>query len=153
PAARPAAAPPPPPPARPPVPASGSLKDRLLAHLAAEDMKAYVDAVEHAEFTENASEIRLSAPKEFGLALKSADIRDAVQKLLGRAVKINFIAASGAASGDASGASAAPANAPPAEPSPGDDPLTQEALGHPEVQRFQQTFPGSHVRTVRNLRD
>jgi len=128
------------------VPASGSLKDRLLAHLAAEDMKAYVDAVEHAEFTESASEIRLSAPKEFGLALKSADIRDAVQKLLGRAVKITFAAATGAAA-----ASVAPAAA--AEPSPGDDPLTQEALGHPEVQRFQQTFPGSHVRTVRNLRD
>ncbi|MBK7928914.1 MAG: DNA polymerase III subunit gamma/tau [Bryobacterales bacterium] len=152
-AARPVAAPPPPP-ARPPVPASGSLKDRLLAHLAAEDMKAYVDAVEHAEFTENASEIRLSAPKEFGLALKSADIRDAVQKLLGRAVKINFIPATGAATGAASGASvAAPSGAAAAAPSPGDDPLTQEALGHPEVQRFQQTFPGSHVRTVRNLRD
>ena len=83
----------------------------------------------------------------------AADIRDAVQKLLGRAVKINFVAATGAASGAASGPSAAPTNAPAAEPSPGDDPLTQEALGHPEVQRFQQTFPGSHVRTVRNLRD
>jgi DNA polymerase III subunit gamma/tau len=106
-----------------------------------------VDAVEHAEFTENASEIRLTAPKEFGLALKSADIRDAVQKLLGRAVKINFVAATGAS------ATAAASTAPAAEPSPGDDAHTQEALGHPEVQRFQQMFPGSHVRTVRNLRD
>lgn len=135
-------------PPRPPVPTSGPLKERLLAYLAAENMKAYMDAVEHAEVTESAGECRLAAPKEFGLALRSSDIRDAVQKLLGRAVKITFTPSAGAPD--------VPASAPPAPtgPSPASgDAVSQQALEHPEVQRFQEMFPGSHVRTVRNLRD
>jgi DNA polymerase-3 subunit gamma/tau len=141
-----------PPPSAPPAaskptpPTSGSLKDRLLALLAEQDMKAYIDAVEHADIGESASEIVFSAPKEFGMVLKSAELREAVQKLLGRALKVSFAAAQGAGAP----ASASPG---PAAPSPQDDALSQEALGHPEVQRFQEMFPGSHVRTVRNLRD
>jgi hypothetical protein len=34
-----------------------------------------------------------------------------------------------------------------------DDATAERALGHPEVQRFQELFPGSQVRTVRNLRE
>ena len=137
-----------PPAPKPAAPPSGSLQARLLAQLAEQDMKAYIDAVEHAEITETAAEVRFSAPKEFGLALKSSDIRDAVQQLLGRAVKVVFVAA---ANGSAV-ASTATAAAPPPPP-PENDALAQEALGHPEVQRFQELFPGSHVRNVRNLRD
>ncbi len=133
---------------KPTAPVSGSLQARLLAQLAEQDMKAYIDAVEHAEIAETAAEVRFSAPKEFGLALKSSDIRDAVQQLLGRAVKVVFVAA---ANGSAL-ASAATAAAP-APPPPENDALAQEALEHPEVQRFQELFPGSHVRNVRNLRD
>jgi len=161
------AAPPPAPP-KPAPPASGSLKDRLLAHLSDRDMKAYVDAVDHAEVSESGAEVRLSAPKAFGLALRSSDIREAVQQLLGRAVKVSFEpveARAGAAGGDAgaaggaagaasSGFSAPQAASPAASPSTAEsDAIAQEALGHPEVQRFQEMFPGSHVRTVRNLRD
>jgi len=34
-----------------------------------------------------------------------------------------------------------------------DDEVSARALEHPEVKRFQELFPDSHVRTVRNLRD
>ena len=129
-------------------PAPSSLKNRLLAQLTAQDMKAYIDAVEHADVSESAAEVRFSAPKEFGLALRSPDIRDAVQQLLGRPVKIAFVATESGA-----GAPAVSATTPETQSPPENDALAQEALGHPEVQRFQELFPGSHVRTVRNLRD
>jgi len=129
-------------------PAPSSLKNRLLAQLTAQDMKAYIDAVEHADVSESAAEVRFSAPKEFGLALRSPDIRDAVQQLLGRPVKIAFVATESGA-----GAAAVSTTTPETQSPPENDALAQEALGHPEVQRFQELFPGSHVRTVRNLRD
>ena len=135
------------PPPRPSIAAYGPLQERLLAYLAAENRKSYRDAVEHAVFIESAVECKLTAPKEFGLALRSSDIRDAVQKLLGRAVKITFTAA-----GSAPDAAAA-APPPEPEPAPGENAEAREALEHPEVQRFQEMFPGSHVRNVRNLRD
>jgi hypothetical protein len=33
------------------------------------------------------------------------------------------------------------------------DATAERALAHPEVQRFQEMFPGSQVRTVRNLKE
>jgi hypothetical protein len=34
-----------------------------------------------------------------------------------------------------------------------DDEAARRALEHPEVKRFQETFPGSQVRAVRNLKE
>jgi hypothetical protein len=31
--------------------------------------------------------------------------------------------------------------------------VARRALAHPEVQRFQELFPNSHVRQVRDLKD
>ena len=36
---------------------------------------------------------------------------------------------------------------------PAPDEASSRALAHPEVRRFQETFPDSQVRTVRNLRE
>ena len=33
------------------------------------------------------------------------------------------------------------------------DDVTERALAHPEVKRFQETFPDAQVRVVRNLRE
>jgi hypothetical protein len=42
----------------------------------------------------------------------------------------------------------------PARPSaPDTDEVAARALEHPEVKRFQELFPDSQVRTVRNLKD
>ena len=37
-------------------------------------------------------------------------------------------------------------------PSPEDD-VSERALSHPEVRRFQEMFPDAQVRTVRNLKE
>jgi hypothetical protein len=34
-----------------------------------------------------------------------------------------------------------------------EDEVTSRALAHPEVRRFQEMFPDSQVRTVRNLKE
>ena len=40
----------------------------------------------------------------------------------------------------------------PKEDKPKDD-VTQRALGHPDVKRFQETFPDAQVRVVRDLKE
>jgi len=35
----------------------------------------------------------------------------------------------------------------------GEDEVSQRALAHPEVRRFQELFPGAQVRAVRNLKE
>jgi len=132
--------PPPPPATAVAPPASGSLKDRLLTHLQQASNLLLADAVEHSEVAESASEVRFSGPVEFTLSFRDAGMKTAVQAVLGRAARISFTAA----------ASAAP---PPAKAKPEDDEVSRRALSNPEVQRFQETFPNSQIRNVRNLRD
>jgi hypothetical protein len=50
-----------------------------------------------------------------------------------------------------SAAAPEPTAAAPARPA--QDETTARALAHPEVQRFQETFPGAEVRVVRNLKE
>jgi DNA polymerase-3 subunit gamma/tau len=133
-------APPPPPAAAVAPPASGSLKDRLLAHLQQAGNLLLADAVEHSEVSESAGEVRFSGPIEFTLSFRDVGMKTAVQAVLGRSAKVSFTAA----------ASAAP---PPAKAKPEDDEVSRRALSNPEVQRFQETFPNSQIRNVRNLRD
>ncbi|MBM3811291.1 MAG: DNA polymerase III subunit gamma/tau [Acidimicrobiia bacterium] len=122
----------------------GSLKQRLQASLAETGLTFVADAVEHAEVTESPSQITFTAPKEFLMALRSADLRTAVTKTAGRAVKIVVQA------GEAAAAAAAPK--PAAAAMAEDEELSRRALSHPEVLHFQEMFPGSQVRTVRNLK-
>ena len=121
--------------------APGSLKQRLHDGLAEAGLTFVADAVEHAEVSESAAQITFTAPKEFHLALKSGDLRRVLDKLLGRAVRIAV----------AAGEEAVEAK-PAASAAPEQDELSRRALEHPEVRRFQEMFPGSQVRTVRNLK-
>jgi hypothetical protein len=107
-------------------------------------LKFLLDAAEHSELNEAPGEVRFTAPKEFGMAVRSAEMREAVARAAGRPLKVVF---------QASESAAIPVEAPAPSSPPGDDDITREALAHPDVQNFQRTFPGSQVRTVRNLRD
>lgn len=136
-----------PPPEPPPAPrtapaANAPLREKLTAYLTGQNLKFLLDAAEHAEVSEAPGELRFTAPKEFGMAIRSAEMREAVAKAAGKPLRIVFHASENAATQAASPA-----------PPPDDDEVTREALAHPDVRKFQQTFPGSHVRTVRNLRD
>ena len=73
--------------------------------------------------------------------LKGADFEAAVKQVVGRPVRISVKV------GDVAPQPASVAPLPP------QDDVTGRALAHPEVQKFQELFPGSQVRTVRNLRE
>ena len=102
------------------------------------------DAVEHSTLVESGAEMKFTGPREFGLNIKDPMLKSTVEALLGRPVRVSF-AASDAGGSQATAATAAAASS--------DDAITREALANPEVQRFQEMFPGSHVRNVRNLKD
>lgn len=118
-----------------------AIRERLLAWLKARQWSFIADAVEHAEVVETPGEITFRAPKEFSLALKSADLQQCVREVTGRALKIKVENGNGAE--------------PPTvtESGSGDDERTRAALEHPEVKRFQELFPDSHLRQVRNLKE
>jgi hypothetical protein len=73
--------------------------------------------------------------------LKQPDFEAAVKRVLGRAVRITIKAGEAAA------------QAPIARAAPAEDAVRERALANPEVQRFQEEFPESQVRAVRNLRE
>jgi DNA polymerase III subunit gamma/tau len=136
-----------PPSAPPPPPATshqqpttvGPWRDRLHSALIEAGMQFTADAVEHSQVTEANGELQFVTPEEFGLALNEKDILKVVQKLAGRQMRIKI----------ALGKPEAVA-APLAKPK---DDVTERALGHPDVKRFQETFPDAQVRAVRNLKE
>jgi DNA polymerase-3 subunit gamma/tau len=137
-------------PLRSALPAGGSLKERLLAALQEQGLTFLADAVAHSEMAEAGAEVRFTGPREFAITMKDPALKAALDRLAGRRVKVAFTA--GAANGAAAETPEGAAGAPQPEPS-GEDETTRQAMEHPEVQRFQEMFPGSQVRMVRNLKD
>jgi DNA polymerase III subunit gamma/tau len=138
-------APPPPPPAQaashqpPATLASGPWRDRLHSALIEAGMQFTADAVEHSEVTEANGELRFVTPEEFGLAMNEKDILKVVQKIASRPMRIQIDLGKPET-----------AAAPLAKPK---DDVSERALSHPEVKRFQETFPDAQVRVVRNLKE
>ena len=89
--------------------------------------------------------MKFTGPREFGMNIKEPPLKAALEALLGRPVRVSFTASE---AGGPAGASA-----PPVATVSTDDVIAREALANPEVQRFQEMFPGSQVRNVRNLKD
>ncbi len=75
--------------------------------------------------------------------LKHGDFAAIVQKVAGRPVKVTIKVGETARAPEPAAAA----------PAPRADEVAARALDHPEVKRFQGTFPDSQVRTVRNLKD
>ena len=122
----------------------GDFRTRLLATLLEEKKVHLADAVEHAEVAESQTEITFTAPKIFQMFLKDAALDAIIKRVAGRTVRVTIKV------GDVEVPTA------PAAPRPtaniGGD-AADRALSHPEVQRFQELFPGAQVRTVRNLKE
>ena len=137
----PKAAPPKPAPPKPSPAAPGDLRSRLHAALMEAKQMHVADAVEHSEIVESANELIVTTPKMYILYLKQPDFESAVRRVLEKPVRITI------RTGEVT-ASAIPAAAAPRE-----DEVRERALSNPEVRRFQEEFPGSQVRTVRNLRE
>jgi DNA polymerase-3 subunit gamma/tau len=122
-------------------PQTGDLRSRLHAALIEANQTHLADAVEHAQVTESAGEVVFTAPKLYQLLLKDAKLEAAVRQAAGRPLRVSVKV------GEAGAAPASNGSPPPT----GD--VTERALNHPEVKRFQELFPGSTVRAVRNLKE
>jgi DNA polymerase III subunit gamma/tau len=123
-----------------PLPQSGPLKSRLHSALLELGMQFTADAVEHSQIIESNGELQFTTPDEFKLALNEKDILKVVQKVAGRPMRVKVTAGT-----------VDVVEIPKAKP-PEDEP-SERALSHPEVRRFQETFPDAQVRVVRNLKE
>lgn len=142
-----------PPPVAPPVPtptakaSSGDLRADLYSALIEAAAAFTADAIEHAEVALEGNDLVIKAPKLYAMALKDPALQDVVATIVGKPVRIKIeVQDSVSTTGPALSSKAA-------SPSLSEDEATLRALGHPEVKRFQELFPNSHVRTVRNLKD
>jgi DNA polymerase-3 subunit gamma/tau len=117
---------------------SGQWRDRLHTALLEAGMQFTADAVEHSEVSESNGELQFVTPEEFRLAMNEKDIQKVVQKIAGRPMRIKI-------------ALGKPAEVAVPLAKPKDD-VSERALAHPEVKRFQETFPDAQVRAVRNLK-
>jgi DNA polymerase-3 subunit gamma/tau len=140
---KPQAAPNPQPPIPNPAPAgavpSGPWRDRLHTALLELGMQFTADAVEHSQVTESNGELQFVTPEEFSLAMNEKDILKVVQKIAGRPMRIKI------AFGKPDAVAAPLAKT--------KDDVSERALAHPEVRRFQELFPDAQVRVVRNLKE
>jgi DNA polymerase-3 subunit gamma/tau len=125
----------------------GDLRSRLHAALTEAKQLHIADAIEHSEMVESGGELIITTPKMYLMYLKQAEFESAVKRTAGKPLKISI------KTGEASIPSiTAPVAAPPATV-PAPDEVSSRALSNPEVRRFQEMFPESQVRTIRNLRE
>jgi len=122
----------------------GDARQRLHAVLAERGLTFLADAVENAQLTETASELKFVTSKAYSLYLKDPQLAAVAKEVFGRTLRINVTIGEVAAQ--------APTLAS-AKPQEGDeDEVAQRALSNPEVQRFREVF-GGDVRKIRNLKE
>ena len=127
-------------PAAPPaVTQAGDTRSRLHAALLEAKQTYVADALEHSELTESATELIVTAPKMYAMNFRGSDFTAIVQRIIGRPVKVTV--------------KIGETTREPEPAAPKTDEVSARALEHPEVKRFQELFPDSQVRTVRNLKD
>jgi DNA polymerase III subunit gamma/tau len=124
------------------VMSGGDTRSRLHAALLEAKQTYVADALEHSELTESPTELTVTTPKLYALNFKGSDFTPIVHRVIGRPVKVTIKIGE---------TTREPEAAKPAAPKT--DEVSARALEHPEVKRFQELFPDSQVRTVRNLKD
>jgi DNA polymerase III subunit gamma/tau len=122
---------------QPPVP-DGPWRDRLHAAAAELGLQTTADAIEHSEVAESNGKLTFVTPEDYRLFMNEKDILKVVQKVAGRAMRFEITFGTPQAS------------APIAKTN---DDVSERALAHPEVRRFQELFPDAQVRVVRNLKE
>jgi hypothetical protein len=125
---------------------SGDLKADLQAALRTAGLAFSADAVAQAEVELRGSELVIKAPKAMLLALRDVAVQRLASTVAGKPVRVKVEAGE---SMTVKAAASAPLDAAPGS----DGGLRERALSHPGVKRFQELFPGSQVRAVRNLNE
>ena len=125
---------------KPQAPSSNDWSQRLHSALLEAGMQFTADAVEHSEIIEVNNELHFNTPEEFRLALSEKDILKIVQKVAGRPMRVKTTFGAGSVTQSL-------------KPKAPLDDVSERALAHPEVRRFQEMFPDAQVRVVRNLKE
>ena len=133
------ASPAPPAPPKPVAAAGGDLRSRLHAALIEAKLTHVADAVEHSALAESPTELAFTTPKMYQLYLKQPEFEPVAQRVAGRPVRVTVKISE-------------PVQAQ-AVPPAREEEVASRALSHPEVKRFQEMFPDSQVRAVRNLKE
>jgi hypothetical protein len=107
-------------------------------------MTHLADALEHTQVTESPTELTFLTPKMYQLYIKQPDFEAVAKRVAGRAVRIVIKVGEAGQQTSAVTAALKPAQ---------QNEAAGRAMAHPDVQRFQELFPDSQVRTVRNLQD
>ena len=118
---------------------TGPWKDRLHAVAIELGMQTTADAIGHSEVAESNGKLTFVTPDDYRLFMNEKDILKIVQKVAGRPIRFEIAFGTPQVSA-----------APLAKPK---DDVSERALAHPEVKRFQELFPDAQVRVVRNLKE
>jgi len=106
-------------------------------------MQFTADAVEHSAVAEVGDVVEFTAPKDFSLTMRPEDLQKALQRVCGRPVKVKITLTESAVEAAPARGSCAGRRRDHQGP----------RAGPTAVQRYQEVFPGSQVRTVRNLKE
>jgi DNA polymerase III subunit gamma/tau len=124
-------------------PAPSDWRQKLHTTLMELGMAFTADAIEHSEVVEANGELRFTTPREFSIAMKEADLMQAVRQVAGKPLKIKVTIADVVQQEKVAAAPAVQER---------EDDVSRRALANPEVQNFRDLF-GGEVRTVRNLKE
>ena len=119
-----------------------------------------LDAVRNSEIVEGPGAVEFITSRTQAMGLRGADFERNVAAAAGRSVKVKLTIRDAASGDDAKAAAGTASTGTPAVAEPdGESPVeglnaaAQRALANPEVQRFQELFPDSKVRGVRDLKE
>jgi hypothetical protein len=122
---------------------TGDLRQDLHDALRRAKLDFSADAIQHASVEEKGSDLIIRASKMRLMSLKDPKLTEVASTLLGKAIRIRTEV-------DETAVAAVPVQA--AKETAGGE-VRERALAHPGVKRFQELFPDSQVRTVRNLNE
>lgn len=122
----------------------GSTKEKLVAALLELRSAMSAQAVEDSQLIEGQGVVEFIAPRSAKLGLMAKDVDKALATILGRAVRVKITI-------DEAAVAAAPEKK--QHSAEAEDEAVQRAMAHPDVQRFQEMFPGSQVRDIRDLKE
>jgi DNA polymerase-3 subunit gamma/tau len=128
----------------PPAANPEHLSQLLYSALTNSKLDFTADAVQHSELALQGSELLIRAPKSMLLALKDPAVQRIASEILGKPVRVRLESGENVVANPVDRADAEPR---------ADADIRERALSHPGVKRFQELFPDSHVRTVRNLNE
>jgi DNA polymerase-3 subunit gamma/tau len=123
-------------------PAGDSLRDKLVALLEQRVARMALGAVRNSEIVESPGMVEFITSKSQAMGLRGADFEKLVAQAAGRPVKMKLTLVETAA------APAAPSSA-----ADETNEATERAMADPAVRKYQELFPGSKVRGVRDLKE